>query len=686
MAGQASGGAKPREREAVPSVRFPQRLLSLALLVTVALAVSLSWYASTSYRVTTTLRERHLRIEELRGVIVHLNEVLTMSARMAAATGQERWERRYNAHVAELDAAIKEARRLAAPLVDARELEQTDAANLALVEMETESFRQVRAGRPARARAILFSSEYERQKRIYAWGVTLVLDRMRSNLDRTLRAERRAALRWELVTVGVLLVLLAAWVALIRGLQRWRAALSQSVEERQRAVDQLHHRAFHDGLTGLSNRALFSNRVEHALARARRERGPLAVLFVDLDDFKTVNDSLGHATGDHLLTQVARRIETAIRPGDTVARLGGDEFGLLLEHLAEPDDAIAVARRVLEAVRAPFDLGDRELLVRASIGIAFREDHTVDPDELLRNADLAMYVAKKAGKDGYEEFKPRMRDLVLRRLELESDLRKAVEQGELVVHYQPIIAIESGRIEGAEALVRWQHPRLGLLPPAEFIPTAEQTGLIVRIGQHVLRQACEQARAWQAVSPGGRPFRISVNLSARQLLDDRLLADVREALAGSGLDPAQLVLEITETTLMQETPATVAQLRQLKDLGVQLAIDDFGTGYSSLSYLRQFPVDMLKIDKSFIDHLGRGPEDAALPQAIIKLARALDLHTVAEGIEFEDQVAELRALHCELGQGFHFARPMTAEALSVLLASGRHGSLDREQRPLDTVN
>src|SRR6266508_2833573 len=383
MAGQASGGAKPREREAVPSVRFPQRLLSLALLVTVALAVSLSWYASTSYRVTTTLRERHLRIEELRGVIVHLNEVLTMSARMAAATGQER------------------------------------------------------AGRPARARAILFSSEYERQKRIYAWGVTLVLDRVRSNLDRTLRAERRAALRWELVTVGVLLVLLAAWVALIRGLQRWRAALSQSVEERQRAVDQLQHRAFHDGLTGLSNRALFYNRVEHALARARRERGPLAVLFVDLDDFKTVNDSLGHATGDHLLTQVARRIETAIRPGDTVARLGGDEFGLLLEHLAEPDDAIAVARRVLEAVRAPFDLGDRELLVRASIGIAFREDHTVDPDELLRNADLAMYVAKKAGKDGYEEFKPRMRDLVLRRLELESDLRKAVEQGELVVHYQP---------------------------------------------------------------------------------------------------------------------------------------------------------------------------------------------------------------------------------------------------------
>ncbi|MET0833479.1 MAG: EAL domain-containing protein [Actinomycetota bacterium] len=441
---------------------------------------------------------------------------------------------------------------------------------------------------------------------------------------------------------------------------------TRDVSDRKELEAQLVHQAFHDGLTGLANRTLFTERVEHALARAAP--GDLAVLFIDLDDFKHVNDSLGHAAGDQLLVAAARRLQGCLRPTDVAARLGGDEFAVLLERVTDADGAATVAGRVLDTLHQPFGLNGRTIPIKASLGVATGRPGADQADELLRNADVAMYAAKAGGKDRYELFRPDMHEDMLQRLELEAELRHVADRDQLVLHYQPIIELVSGRITRVEALVRWDHPTKGLLPPPAFIPLAEEQGLIGPIGNWVLLQACLQARRWQDQFPDAPPLSVHVNLSGRQLEEQRLVGEVAQALETSRLSPRQLTLEITESVLVSDVEAMSTRLRELKGLGVLLAIDDFGTGYSSLSYLRRFPIDMLKIDKAFVDGIGKGREDTALAHAIVKLSHTLQLHTVAEGIEQAEQAAHLASLGCQDGQGFLFARPLNPEAMTELLA------------------
>jgi diguanylate cyclase (GGDEF)-like protein/PAS domain S-box-containing protein len=452
----------------------------------------------------------------------------------------------------------------------------------------------------------------------------------------------------------------------------------QDVTERNALERELRHRAFHDSLTDLANRSLFANRMEHALARGARNDRSIGVVVIDLDGFKTVNDSLGHAVGDDLLLAVGERLRNAVRPGDTVARLGGDEFAILLEDEPTIEHLGDQAERILRSLAEPFELAGKSLVVTASAGVTLNRPGD-GPEELIRNADMAMYLAKRDGKSCVRRFEPALHHAALDRLELEADLRRALQRSELVVHYQPTVRLTTGAISGFEALVRWEHPRRGLLGPLDFIPLAEETGLIIDIGRWVLDQACHQARAWQQ-SHATDDLTMSVNLSARQLRDKHLITDVRDTLRASGLAPNCLILEITETVLMENTDAAIDGLHQLKALGIRLAIDDFGTGYSSLNYLRALPVDIVKIDKVFIDGVASDKEARGLIKAILSMADTLDLQTVAEGVESRDQVTRLAQLGSALVQGFYYARPLTPEAAEALMLTGTSGADDTTPR------
>jgi diguanylate cyclase (GGDEF)-like protein/PAS domain S-box-containing protein len=450
--------------------------------------------------------------------------------------------------------------------------------------------------------------------------------------------------------------------ASVRGL----VVTAHDVTERRVLESELAHQAFHDSLTGLPNRALFIDRVTHALERGARANRKSAVLFIDIDDFKTVNDSLGHTTGDELLIAVAGRLRGCLRAGDTGARLGGDEFGVLLEDLSGASPALEVAGRLLETLSRPIVLDGTELLVRASIGIDIGHAGQ-DSGELLRNADVAMYKGKRQGGNRFEVFEPEMHAAAVARLELKADLERALANDEFHLVYQPIVDLADSSIVGVEALLRWTHPTRGAIPPSEFIPLAEETGLIPPIGRWVLEQACYQAVAWQQSIPSSRRLSMSVNLAGRQLQSPGLIDEVTAVLDETKIDPRDLMLEITEGTLMDEVELVTSRLAELKKLGVRIGVDDFGTGFSSLSYLQQFPVDVLKIAKSFVDEIDTEQSDARLVEAVIKIASSLDLHTIAEGIELDAQRLRLRELGCMLGQGYLFARPMLADAIPELL-------------------
>ena len=471
-------------------------------------------------------------------------------------------------------------------------------------------------------------------------------------------------------------------------------AVVQDISERKALEAELLHQAFHDSLTGLANRALFSDRVDHALSRASREAERIGVLFIDLDDFKTINDTQGHAAGDRVLQRVASTLLNATRGCDTVSRLGGDEFAVLLERVNQDEGPEVAAQRIVNALAKPVETDPgRSVTVGASIGIAL-QGSAQDREELLRNADVALYEAKNRSRGRWVVYDPGMHAALVDKVTLEADLRAAIErcqlahrpglaktgtyprfedasqqQSQISLAYQPIVDMMSDKVIGFEALLRWTHPERGVIPPTTFVPVAEESGLVLALGRWVLRTACQQASAWNTRHPDS-PITVTVNLSVRQLQDDALALDVEAALKESGLSPTCLILEMTESVIMKESGAARARLQELKKVGVRIAIDDFGTGYSSLSHLQQFPVDILKIDRSFLHRMHQGEHDTALVRTIISLAKLLSLRTIAEGVEDTHQQQQLRDLGCDSAQGFLFGRPMTVEEIDLVLSSG----------------
>ncbi|MBA2450028.1 MAG: EAL domain-containing protein [Chloroflexi bacterium] len=450
---------------------------------------------------------------------------------------------------------------------------------------------------------------------------------------------------------------------------RYLVAVSRDVSERKQLEGQLSHLAYYDLLSGLPNRALFMDRLGQALARAPRLGRSVAVLYLDLDNFRVINDSLGHAVGDRLLASVAERLVSSVRPGDTAARFGGDEFAVLLEDIGNDAFAREAADRIVTSLRAPITLDTHEICPSFSIGVAVSTPGSETAEGMVRHADLAMYRAKANGKAQYVMFDQDMAIDAMNRMTMEAELRGAVPRNELRIDYQPIVDLETGRITEVEALVRWQHPQRGLVSPARFIPIAEETGLIVPIGQWVLEQACRQAQTWRADLPDAHDLVMSVNLSARQFRHPELVEDVSTILRETGLDPSALELEITESVVMEHVSGAITTMQELKALGIHLAIDDFGTGYSSLAYLKQFPIDTLKIDRSFVHGLGHDDSDLAIVRSVIALATGLQLTVTAEGIETAQQLGELQALGCDHGQGYFLARPAAEAAIRTLLTA-----------------
>ena len=444
------------------------------------------------------------------------------------------------------------------------------------------------------------------------------------------------------------------------------ARIAGDLEARKRLELQLAHQAFHDPLTHLPNRALFTNRAEHALVRSGNRKHEVAVLMLDLDDFTTINDTLGHDQGDMVLVLVAQRFSALIRPSDTLARLAGDEFALLLDRVANVQEAVETAQKLIDAMATPLKLKQRQVRIGISVGVALgRGDSRVDT--LVRDAGLAMKEAKARGKDCLRVFRPEMHEALLERVKLGGDLQRAIAQQQFYLMYQPIVDLQSQRVVGMEALVRWNHPKRGVIPPLEFIKLAEDTNAIVPLGSWILHTACRQIALWQRGRPADKPLTVTVNVSPFQLHHHGFIDDVRAALAVTGVSPASLILEITESALVDDTPENLALFVELKALGIRLAIDDFGTGYSSLSYLQRFPFDILKIDKSFVDGVARGGTDVAFARTIIALGGMLNLRVLAEGIEDANQLATLKELGCQFGQGYLFSRPLDPPTMTALL-------------------
>ncbi len=446
--------------------------------------------------------------------------------------------------------------------------------------------------------------------------------------------------------------------------------LRLDLEERKRVELSIRHMAHHDALTGLPNRTLFRDRLTHAMAQADRYHQKLAVLFLDLDRFKAINDTLGHNVGDQLLKIAAERLRSCVRDCDTVARLGGDEFTVIVDDIMEVQDAAVVAQKILDTLSQPFNLHGHEVFISVSVGITLYPTDDESADNLLRNADSAMYRAKEYGRNNYQFYVADMNVKARARLMLESSLRRALDRGEFTLYYQPRVDLFSGRVIGAEALLRWRHPEMGLVPPVEFIPILEETGMIIPVGDWVLRQASQQNRAWQDM--GLPPIRMAVNLSARQFIQKDLAESVLRVLEQVGLSPKYMELEITEDLLLEHNQTNIITLTKLRNEGIHISIDDFGTGYSSLSYLKRLPIDTLKIDQSFVRDIDTDPDNKAIASAIIAMANSLHLNVLAEGVETDEQLAFLRAQGCNEIQGFSFSHPLPAEEFERLLREGRH--------------
>jgi diguanylate cyclase (GGDEF)-like protein len=685
----------------IPSDRPRKHLLRLKIALAAVLSLLilgyLSWDAYNDYRYAETQLPKIGRMEIVRAEIVHFDEVLTMSARMAAASGNLEWEARYRRFEPQLDLSINEALQLDPDASYGEASAKTDAANVALVTMENRAFELVRQGKKAEAQRLLSSGEYEAQKKIYAEGMSEFNGRLLQASD-SVRSILQTKMLWSTVTtIASAMLLMLGSLFVFRATRRWQAAivesnrqlssktaelgqlnnqldekvrertneLNESVRRHQLVAERAEYLAYYDSLTALPNRGMFNKRLNQAISLARRDGKQLAVLFVDLDRFKNINDTLGHDAGDLLLQEVGKRLHACLRDSDVVARLGGDEFVVLLSTLRDAADVELVAGKILAATSKPFVVLGQEFRVTASIGASTYPKDGDDEQTLMKNADIAMYQAKAGGRNNFQFYSMQLNTHSFEHLALESSLRRALEHDEFQLHYQPKIDARSGGIVGIEALLRWQHPELGMVAPTEFIPIAEETGLIVSIGKWVLRTACAQNVAWQ--KRGLPHLNMAVNLSRRQFSDDGLLRDITSILAETGMSPELLELEITESTLMHDIGKAIGTLKAFKDMGVRLAIDDFGTGYSSLSNLRKFPVDTIKIDGSFIRDLSHDAENRGIAEAIITMGKTLSLTVVAEGVETKEQADFLRARACDEFQGFYFSKAVAAGKFAELL-------------------
>ncbi|MGI4939457.1 MAG: putative bifunctional diguanylate cyclase/phosphodiesterase [Janthinobacterium lividum] len=612
--------------------------------------IGLAYLGASTRHAMQGAMQRAVRVAELRGVIAHLDEYLTMSARVAALSGDQRWVRRYDEAEPRLDAAINEAVALATPKVAMELARTTDDANRRLVDLERASFARVAAGDRAGAWALLDGKEYADLKAVYAQGIgTFGKDLEALAAAHTAALHRRA---W-LEVAGLVLsggILLVAVVLTLRGSARLRAALARTETI-----------ARHDPLTGLPNRLLFREHMEHVLGHLRQEGGHAAVLFLDLDGFKAVNDVLGHAAGDELLRAVSSRLRGGVDAADLVVRLGGDEFAIVQRDPRQPAAGAALSERLVAAMREPIEIQGQPIAIGTSIGIALADAATASTNDLLHDADIALYRAKAEGRGTWRVFTPEMDRTVRARHALEADLRRALAEEQFELHYQPQVEADTGRLVAFEALIRWRHPQRGLVSPLEFIPVAEETGLIVGLGAWVLERACADAAGW--------PERVgvAVNLSPAEFVCGEPVRHVEQALVASGLDATRLQVEITESVLLRNSAETVAVLHRLRAMGVRIAMDDFGTGYSSLSYLRQFPFDKVKIDQSFVRDIGMGRCGVEVVRAMVGLGRALGIKVLVEGVETSEQAALLRTERCEEFQGYLFGRPQPLHETQALL-------------------
>ncbi len=622
----------------------------LAAALALAALIGLAYFGASTRHAMQDAMWRAVRVAELRGIIAHLDEYLTMSARVAALSGDQRWVHRYDEAEPRLDAAINEAVTLATPEVAVELARTTDDANRRLVELEHASFARVAAGDRAGAWALLDGREYADLKAVYAKGIeTFGKDLGALAAVHAAGLHRRA---W-LEVAGLVLsagILLVAVVLTLRGSARLRAALA-----RTEAV------ARHDPLTGLPNRLLFREHMERLLEHLRREGGSAAVLFLDLDGFKGVNDVLGHAAGDELLRAVSAHLQAGVGEADLVVRLGGDEFAIVQRDANQPVAATALSERLLAAMREPVDVRGQSVAIGTSIGIALADAATASTNDLLHDADIALYRAKADGRGTWRLFTAEMGQTVRTRHALEADLHRALAEEQFELHYQPQVEADTGRVIAFEALVRWRHPRRGLVSPSEFIPVAEETGLIIGLGAWVLKRACADAVEWP------ESIGVAVNLSPAEFVRGEPVRHVEQALALSGLQATRLQLEITESVLLRSSAETLAVLHRLHAMGVHVAMDDFGTGYSSLGYLRQFPFDKVKIDQSFVRDIGMGRCGIEIVRAMLGLGRALGIKVLVEGVETPEQAALLRAERCEEFQGYLFGRPQPLHETQALL-------------------
>ena len=624
---------------------------ALAIAIGLCAFVTLGWVEAGTRTALEQSVGRALQVTELRGTIAHLDELLTMSARMAALSGNERWIARYNEAEPRLDAAIKKAVALATPQLAAQLARTTDDANRRLVELERASFAYVAAGERTKAWELLNGREYEVLKGVYTEGIQAFGSELEAfATTHTTNLHERSWLETFGLVLGGAVFLLAAGAA-----TRGRAQLQVALSHTEAA-------ARHDPLTGLPNRLKIREHMGHVLEQLRRSGGGAAVFYLDLDGFKSVNDLLGHAAGDQLLCLASARILACVREADLVARLGGDEFAIVQDGAKQLHEVAKMVERLVAIMQEPFAVHGRRVAISASLGVVLANE-SASPDGLLRDADIALYKAKAEGRCTWRLFTHEMDEQVMLQRTLEADLKEALLQDEFEIFYQPLVCSSTLELVGFEALLHWHHPRRGMVPPIEFIPVAEQLGLIGCIGAWVLKQACTAAVAWPD------HLNIAVNLSPMQFMQGDVASQVQNALDSSGLQPQRLELEITESVLLQNNEATLSVLHRLRGLGSRISMDDFGTGYSSLSYLRQFPFDKLKIDKTFLANINREGSDIEILRAMVSLGKALNIKVLVEGVETVDQLKLLQAENCTEFQGYLFGKPSPLYTANALVGS-----------------